>query len=123
MSHLRLLTGKGDARKVELPYRVIDVAAGDLGASAARKYDCEAWVPDPGRYRELTSTSQLAPIFRPDGCALRLRADRQAPATFATLNARWPRRGGSSRSWRTTSRRTARSCAQGPASLRRPGRS
>src|SRR5581483_4653769 len=39
------------------PYRVIDVAAGDLGASAARKFDCEAWVPSQGRYRELTSTS------------------------------------------------------------------
>ena len=40
-----------------LPYRVIDVAAGDLGGPAARKYDCEAWVPTQGRYRELTSTS------------------------------------------------------------------
>ena len=43
--------------KVEIPYRVIDVAAGDLGSSAARKYDCEAWVPSQGRYREVTSTS------------------------------------------------------------------
>ncbi len=43
--------------RLELPFRVIDVAAGDLGASAARKYDCEAWVPSQGRYRELTSTS------------------------------------------------------------------
>ena len=42
---------------VELPYRVIDTAAGDLGSSAARKFDCEAWVPTQGRYRELTSTS------------------------------------------------------------------
>jgi seryl-tRNA synthetase len=42
---------------VELPYRVIDTAAGDLGGPAARKYDCEAWVPTQGRYRELTSTS------------------------------------------------------------------
>src|SRR5699024_12360859 len=41
----------------ELPYRVIDTAAGDLGASAARKFDCEAWVPTQGTYRELTSTS------------------------------------------------------------------
>ncbi len=41
----------------ELPYRVIDVAAGDLGGPAARKYDCEAWVPTQERYRELTSTS------------------------------------------------------------------
>ena len=36
---------------------MIDVAAGDLGASAARKFDCEAWVPTQGRYREVTSTS------------------------------------------------------------------
>lgn len=42
---------------VQVPYRVIDVAAGDLGSSAARKYDCEGWVPSQERYRELTSTS------------------------------------------------------------------
>jgi seryl-tRNA synthetase len=43
--------------KLELAYRVIDVAAGDLGLSAIRKFDCEAWIPTQGRYRELTSTS------------------------------------------------------------------
>ena len=43
--------------KVDLPYRIIDTAAGDLGGPAARKFDCEAWVPSQGRYRELTSTS------------------------------------------------------------------
>ena len=42
---------------IEVPYRIIDVAAGDLGGPAARKYDCEAWVPTQGRYREMTSTS------------------------------------------------------------------
>jgi len=42
---------------LELAYRVIDVAAGDLGLSARRKFDCEAWIPTQGRYRELTSTS------------------------------------------------------------------
>ncbi|GAA5159122.1 serine--tRNA ligase [Ornithinimicrobium tianjinense] len=42
---------------LELPYRVIDVAAGDLGGPAARKFDCEAWIPTQGKYRELTSTS------------------------------------------------------------------
>ncbi len=42
---------------LELPYRVIDVAAGDLGGPAARKYDCEAWIPTQETYRELTSTS------------------------------------------------------------------
>ena len=51
-------TGRADARaKIEVPYRVIDTAAGDLGGPAARKFDCEAWVPTQGRYRELTSTS------------------------------------------------------------------
>jgi seryl-tRNA synthetase len=43
--------------KLELPYRVIDVATGDLGSSAARKFDCEAWIPSSHEYRELTSTS------------------------------------------------------------------
>jgi seryl-tRNA synthetase len=43
--------------KIEVPYRVIDIAAGDLGGPAARKFDCEAWVPSQGRYRELTSAS------------------------------------------------------------------
>ncbi len=43
--------------KLELPFRVIDVATGDLGSSAARKFDCEAWIPSSNEYRELTSTS------------------------------------------------------------------
>lgn len=42
---------------LELPYRVIDVAAGDLGLSAIRKFDCEAWIPSQGKYREVSSTS------------------------------------------------------------------
>jgi seryl-tRNA synthetase len=56
--HLRLLAWEKEMlAQVEVPYRIIDTAAGDLGGSAARKYDCEAWVPTQGRYRELTSTS------------------------------------------------------------------
>jgi seryl-tRNA synthetase len=47
----RILQGLG------IPYRVVDVAAGDLGAPAARKFDCEGWFPSQERYRELTSTS------------------------------------------------------------------
>jgi seryl-tRNA synthetase len=43
--------------KIEVPYRIIDTAAGDLGGPPARKFDCEAWVPTQGRYRELSSTS------------------------------------------------------------------
>src|SRR5689334_5196371 len=42
---------------IDVPYRIIDTAAGDLGGPAARKFDCEAWIPTQGRYRELTSTS------------------------------------------------------------------
>ncbi len=56
--HLRLLGWEKEwLAKLELAYRVIDIAAGDLGLSAERKFDCEAWVPTQGRYRELTSTS------------------------------------------------------------------
>jgi seryl-tRNA synthetase len=56
--HRRLLAWEKEyLDKLELAYRVIDVAAGDLGLSAERKFDCEAWIPTQGRYRELTSTS------------------------------------------------------------------
>ena len=56
--HRRLLEWEERMLKaVELPYRVIDVAAGDLGSSAARKFDCEAWLPTQNRWLELTSTS------------------------------------------------------------------
>ena len=56
--HERLLTmERAMLAKVGLPYRIIDTAAGDLGQSAARKFDCEAWVPSQGAYREVTSTS------------------------------------------------------------------
>jgi seryl-tRNA synthetase len=56
--HERLLAWeKQFLDKLELAYRVIDVAAGDLGNSAIRKFDCEAWIPTQGKYRELTSTS------------------------------------------------------------------
>ncbi len=56
--HERMLAlERGMLDSMGLPYRIIDTAAGDLGGPAARKYDCEAWVPTQGRYRELTSTS------------------------------------------------------------------
>lgn len=56
--HQRLLDWEKEfLDKLELAYRVIDVAAGDLGLSAIRKFDCEAWIPTQGKYRELTSTS------------------------------------------------------------------
>ena len=47
----------GSSRALEIPYRVVDIAVGDLGASAARKFDCEGWIPSQERFRELTSCS------------------------------------------------------------------
>ena len=71
--------------KVEVPYRVIDVAAGDLGSSAARKYDCEAWMPSQSSYRELTSTSNCT-TFQARRLAVRYRDDDGKPQIAATLN-------------------------------------
>jgi seryl-tRNA synthetase len=83
--HTRLLAWEKEMlAKVELPYRVIDVAAGDLGSSAARKYDCEAWVPTQGRYRELTSTSNCT-TFQARRLRVRLR-DPDGVRPLATLN-------------------------------------
>ena len=70
---------------IEVPYRVIDVAAGDLGASAARKYDCEAWVPSQEAYRELTSTSNCT-TFQARRLSTRYRDDSSKPQVAATLN-------------------------------------
>ncbi|MEU9372315.1 serine--tRNA ligase [Streptomyces sp. NPDC048255] len=56
--HKRLLDWEKQwLTSLELPFQVIDVATGDLGASASRKFDCEAWIPTQGKYRELTSAS------------------------------------------------------------------
>jgi seryl-tRNA synthetase len=56
--HERLLDIEEElVRELELPYRVLNIAAGDLGASATKKYDIEAWFPGQSRYREITSTS------------------------------------------------------------------
>ncbi|VBA62216.1 serine--tRNA ligase [Mycobacterium attenuatum] len=70
---------------IEVPYRVIDVAAGDLGSSAARKFDCEAWVPTQGAYRELTSTSNCT-TFQARRLAMRYRDANSKPQIAATLN-------------------------------------
>jgi seryl-tRNA synthetase len=84
--HLRLLAWEEEMLgKVEVPYRVIDVAAGDLGSSAARKYDCEAWVPSQGRYREVTSTSNCT-TFQARRLHIRYRDTEGKPQTAATLN-------------------------------------
>jgi seryl-tRNA synthetase len=72
--------------ELEIPYRVVNVPAGDLGAPAAKKYDCEAWIPSQERYRELTSCSNTT-----DYQARRLKcryrsADSEAPQAVHTLN-------------------------------------
>lgn len=84
--HERLLGWQREMlAQIEVPYRVIDVAAGDLGSSAARKFDCEAWVPTQGTYRELTSTSNCT-TFQARRLATRYRDDNGKPQTAATLN-------------------------------------
>jgi len=70
---------------IEVPYRVVDIAAGDLGSSAARKFDCEAWVPTQHTYRELTSTSNCT-TFQARRLAVRYRDENGKPQTAATLN-------------------------------------
>ena len=71
---------------MELPYRVIDVAAGDLGGPAARKFDCEAWVPTQGKHRELTSTSNCT-TFQARRLRIRERvAGGKGTQVVATLN-------------------------------------
>ncbi|SFA85109.1 seryl-tRNA synthetase [Amycolatopsis marina] len=71
--------------KIEVPYRVIDTAGGDLGTSAARKFDCEAWVPTQQAYRELTSTSNCT-TFQARRLNIRYRDENGRPQTAATLN-------------------------------------
>ena len=70
---------------VEVPYRVIDIAAGDLGSSAARKFDTEAWVPSQDTYRELTSTSNCT-TFQARRLGIRYRDEDGKTQTAATLN-------------------------------------
>lgn len=72
-------------RKVELPYRVIDTAAGDLGTSAARKFDCEAWLPTQERWMEVTSTSNCT-TFQARRLGIRERREDGQMYPVATLN-------------------------------------
>jgi seryl-tRNA synthetase len=84
--HQRLLGWQQEMlARIEVPYRVIDVAAGDLGTSAARKFDCEAWVPTQRAYRELTSTSNCT-TFQARRLATRYRDAAGKPQIAATLN-------------------------------------
>ena len=84
--HLQLLTWEEEfLQALELPYRVVDIAAGDLGTSAVRKFDIEAWFPSQGAYRELTSTSDCG-TFQARRLNIRYRDADGKPQTAATLN-------------------------------------
>jgi seryl-tRNA synthetase len=83
--HQRLLAWEREfLDQLELSYRVIDIAAGDLGSSAARKFDIEAWFPSQGAYRELTSTSNCT-TFQARRLNIRTRTD-AGNVPVATLN-------------------------------------
>ncbi|AZG46883.1 serine--tRNA ligase [Gordonia insulae] len=84
--HQKLLGWEKDMlAAIDVPYRVIDVAGGDLGSSAARKFDCEAWVPTQNTYRELTSTSNCT-TFQARRLSIRYRDENGKPQIAATLN-------------------------------------
>jgi seryl-tRNA synthetase len=71
---------------LEIPYRVVDIPVGDLGASAARKFDCEAWIPSQGRFREVTSCSNTTDYqARRLNCRYRP-AEGASPEAVHTLN-------------------------------------
>jgi seryl-tRNA synthetase len=72
-------------QELQIPYRVVAIAVNDLGASAAKKYDCEAWLPGQGRYRELTSCSNTTD-FQARRLDIRYRAADGKPAFVHTLN-------------------------------------
>jgi seryl-tRNA synthetase len=83
--HARLLGfEKQFISSLGIPFQVLDVASGDLGLSAARKYDCYGWVPSQGRYREVTSTSNCTE-FQARRLNIRMR-DEQGVRPLATLN-------------------------------------
>jgi seryl-tRNA synthetase len=76
---------EGMLQSLGLAYRVIDIAAGDLGSSAARKFDVEAWVPTQGAFRELTSTSNCT-TYQSRRLDIRYRTPEGKTAPVATLN-------------------------------------
>ena len=83
--HQRLLNWEKEfLNAMEIPYRVIDVATGDLGSSANRKFDCEAWIPTQNAYREVTSTSNCSD-FQARRLNIRIKTE-SATTPVATLN-------------------------------------
>ncbi|HEY8624856.1 MAG TPA: serine--tRNA ligase [Solirubrobacteraceae bacterium] len=84
--HERLLSiEESILQELQIPYRVVAIAVDDLGASAAMKYDCEAWLPGQGRYRELTSTSNTTD-YQARRLEIRYRGADGKPALVNTLN-------------------------------------
>ncbi len=85
--HERLLAIEEEIlQELEIPYRIVNVAVGDLGAPAAKKYDCEAWIPGQGRYRELTSCSNTTD-YQARRMRARFRAEpKGSPRPVHTLN-------------------------------------
>jgi seryl-tRNA synthetase len=84
--HERLLAIEEEIlTELEIPYRVVAIAVDDLGASAARKFDCEAWLPGQGRFRELTSCSDTTD-FQARRLEVRYRGPEGRPAAVHTLN-------------------------------------
>ena len=83
--HARILQWEKEfLNAMEIPYRVIDVASGDLGSSANRKFDCEAWIPTQDAYREVTSTSNCTE-FQARRLNIRYK-DADGTKAVATLN-------------------------------------
>ncbi len=84
--HERLLAiEEAIMEELQIPYRVVAIAVDDLGASAAKKYDVEAWLPGQGRYRELTSCSNTTD-YQARRLDVRYRAGDGRPANVFTLN-------------------------------------
>jgi seryl-tRNA synthetase len=84
--HERLLAIEEEIfTELEVPYRVVNIAVDDLGASAAKKYDIEAWLPGQGRYREVTSTSNTTD-FQARRLEIRMRGPSGRPEPLHTLN-------------------------------------
>jgi seryl-tRNA synthetase len=84
--HERLLAIEEEIMSdLEIPYQVVNIAVDDLGASAAKKYDIEAWLPSQQRYRELTSTSNTTD-FQARRLEIRVRGASGRPEVLHTLN-------------------------------------
>ena len=103
------------------PYRVVNVAAGDLGAPAAKKYDIEAWFPWQERYREITSTSNTTD-FQARRLGIRFRGETRPRDGAHAERHRGRPTASRSRSWRTSRARSRRSCRRSARPLPSPVR-